>query len=183
MNIYIPVNLHTHITNRRTGTFTFLYKFLLNALPILIPAIKPRPFSLPFRRIDHSSPFVDDDLESGPTAEHPSTTLHVPIPTSKRKARLSLSASAQLTLIRKKARRWHAAFAGALAGGIAIIWEKRARRRVIAQQMFVRYVTSFFRKRETYIFFPSGLQGSYNAYTIKRNLHVPHGDVLVFSLA
>ena len=38
-------------------------------------------------------------------------------------------------------------------------------------------------ERETYTFFPRGLQGSYNAYTTKRNLHVPHGDVLVFSLA
>ena len=143
MNIYISANLRKHITSCRTGTFTFLYKFLLNALPILIPAIKPRPFAHPFQLLDHSSPFVDDDLESGPTAEHPSTTLHVPIPTSKRKARLSLSASAQLTLIRKKTRRWHAALAGALAGGIAIMWEKRARRRDIAQQLFVRYVISF----------------------------------------
>ena len=29
----------------------------------------------------------------------------------------------------------------------------------------------------------SGLQGSYNAFTTKRGLYVPHGDVLIFSLA
>ncbi|KAG6817252.1 hypothetical protein H0H93_007381, partial [Arthromyces matolae] len=28
-----------------------------------------------------------------------------------------------------------------------------------------------------------GLQGSYNAYSTKRNIHIPHGDVLVFALA
>lgn len=60
------------------------------------------------------------------------------IPLEKRKARLSLSKRAQLVLIRKQTRRWHAALAGAIAGGLAIIWEKRNRRGVIAQQMFVR---------------------------------------------
>jgi len=29
----------------------------------------------------------------------------------------------------------------------------------------------------------SGLQGSYNASTSKRNIRVPNGDVIVFSLA
>ena len=29
----------------------------------------------------------------------------------------------------------------------------------------------------------SGLQGSYNAFTTKRGLYVPHGDVIIFSLA
>ena len=35
---------------------------------------------------------------------------------------------------------------------------------------------------DTYCF-DSGLQGSYNAYSEKRGFHIPHGDVLVFSLA
>ncbi|GLB34301.1 putative peroxisome organization [Lyophyllum shimeji] len=147
------------------GTFTSVYKFLLNALPILIPALNP-PKVEP-RMISNGtssdSPFFDD-LEKGPTAEHPSTPLHVPL--ARRTARLSLSTSAQLLLIRKRTRRWHAALAGAIAGGLAIMWEKRSRRSVIAQQMFVR-----------------GLQGSYNAYTTKRNIRVPNGDVLVFALA
>jgi len=49
---------------------------------------------------------------------------------------------------------------------LAITWEKKGRKGIISQQMFVR-----------------GLQGSYNAFTTKRGLHVPHGDVLIFSLA
>ncbi|KAF8076912.1 hypothetical protein FPV67DRAFT_1618904 [Lyophyllum atratum] len=148
------------------GTFTSVYKFLLNALPILIPALNPPVEIHPRITIDgetSESPFFDD-LEHGPTSEHPLTTLRVPL--SKRTARLSLSTNAQLALIRKKTRRWHAALAGAIAGGLAIMWEKRGRRNVIAQQMFVR-----------------GLQGSYNAYTTKRGIRVPYGDVLVFALA
>ncbi|KAG6811590.1 hypothetical protein H0H92_006713 [Tricholoma furcatifolium] len=147
------------------GTFTSVYKFLLNALPLLIPAMnppKPKPL-LSLRDGSSESPFLSD-AEEGPTAEHPTTMLRVPL--AKRGARLSLSAGAQLALIRKKTRRWHAALAGAIAGGLAIMWEKRGRRGVIAQQLFVR-----------------GLQGSYNAYTTKRNIKVPNGDTLVFALA
>ncbi|KAF8885816.1 hypothetical protein BD779DRAFT_1442157 [Infundibulicybe gibba] len=115
------------------GTFTSVYKFLLNALPLLIPAINPAP-----------SPLLPARADPKP----------------------HLSAHAQLAMVRKRTRRWHAALAGLLAGGLAIGCEKRNRRGIIAQQMFVR-----------------GLQGSYNAYTTKRGIHVPHGDVLVFSLA
>lgn len=55
--------------------------------------------------------------------------------------------------------------AGALAGGIAITFEKKNRRLGVAQQMFVR-----------------GLQGSWNAYSTRRGFSFPHGDVAVFSL-
>lgn len=125
-----------------------MYKFLLNALPLLIPAIRPsRPRA--------ASTFAEDDdeddiaLESqskpahyayasyGPTASHPSNTLIVPL--SERRARLSLSAHAQLLLVRKRTRRWHAALAGAVAGGLAVMWETRGRRVTIAQQLFVRW--------------------------------------------
>jgi hypothetical protein len=41
-------------------------------------------------------------------------------------------------LIRKKTQRWHAALAGAIAGGLGIMLEKKARRVTIAQQLFVR---------------------------------------------
>lgn len=130
------------------GTFTSIYKFLLNALPIVIPSMNLG-----------QSAIEDEDLEQGSTLE---------VPLQKRRARLSLSARAQMqmSLIRKRTRRWHAALAGGIAGGLAIIWEKRNRRGVIGQQMFVR-----------------GLQGSYNAYTTSRNIRVPNGDVLVFALA
>lgn len=136
------------------GTFTGLYKFLINALPILFPSINPR-----------IEDFTKGEVVAdGPTLESPMKTMEVKL--SQRKARLSLSTHAQLLFLRKKTRRWHAALAGAIAGGLAIVLEKRSRRGTIAQQLFVR-----------------GLQGSYNSFTTKHNIHVPYGDVLVFSLA
>jgi hypothetical protein len=68
--------------------------------------------------------------------------------------------------VRKKTRRWHSVLAGAVAGAVAISFEKRSRQVVIAQQLFVR-----------------GLQGSYNAFSEKRGFRIPHGEVLVFALA
>lgn len=119
------------------GTFAALYKFLINALPILIPAIKPRPSTL-------SNPFEDDEDEEmalprtvSYPASGPATPHHLQ---RRRSARLSLSAAAHMVLVRKRTRRWHSALAGAIAGSLAILWEKRNRRGVIGQQMFVRYV-------------------------------------------
>ncbi|KAG2013120.1 integral membrane protein [Coprinopsis cinerea AmutBmut pab1-1] len=126
------------------GTFTSLYKFLINALPILIPAMNPS--------------------EKPPSIEIPIPSFSDP--SEEKKAKLSLSARAQLLMVRKRVRRWHAALAGTIAGGLAIMWEKQSRRGVISQQMFVR-----------------GLQGSYNAFAAARNLKIPHGDVIVFCLA
>ena len=57
-----------------------------------------------------------------------------------RHARLSMSAQAHQVWIRKKTRRWYSVLAGALAGGLAILCEKKGRRTGIAQQMFVRCV-------------------------------------------
>lgn len=159
------------------GTFVSVYKFLLNSMPLLIPSIRPPP-SRNLSTSQQTSVFAqegelsdlpeDIDLEAGisfPLRQN--TSLEVPSSgINKRVTRLSLSTNAQLILIRKKTRRWHAALAGAIAGGLAIMWEKKGRRGVIAQQMFVR-----------------GLQGSYNSFAEKRNIHVPHGAVLVFSVA
>lgn len=133
------------------GTFTSLYKFLINSLPILIPAINPRDVEC-------------CDLEASLAAGHPTSAVEFPFADCN--AHLALSKRAQEILVRKKTRKWHAALAGAVAGGLAIIWEARSRRGVIAQQMFVR-----------------GLQGSYNSFTTKRGIHVPYGDVIVFALA
>ena len=122
-------------THNPSGTFASMYKFLLNALPILIPAINP---SKSYFDTVSDSPFDTDDLEAGPTASRPSSTLEVPL--AKRMACLSLSMQAQMVFLRKRTRRWHAALAGALASGVAIMWEKSSRRGIIAQQLFVRWV-------------------------------------------
>ncbi|KIJ69733.1 hypothetical protein HYDPIDRAFT_142266 [Hydnomerulius pinastri MD-312] len=131
------------------GSFVTLYKAILNVLPILLPVrTKQSP----------PSPFDDSDEE-----ELDPTPLE--IPPSERQPRLSLSAHAHQQWVHKKTRRWHAVVAGAIAGGVAIMFEKRSRRVTIAQQMFVR-----------------GLQGSYNAFTSKHGFHLPNGEVLVFCL-
>ena len=157
-----------------------MYKFLLNALPILIPAMNP---SKSYLDSVSDSPFDPDDLEAGPTASHPGSTLEVPL--AKRTARLSLSTQAQLVFLRKRTRRWHAALAGALASGVAIMWEKRSRRSIIAQQLFVRWVHFSCNLKYWLLctIFHRGLQGSYNSYTTKRNIRVPHGEVIVFALS
>jgi hypothetical protein len=129
--VFSNIFIYNHII---LGTFASMYKFLLNALPILIPAMNPPK---PLLSAIPSSPFDEDgDLEAGPTASRPTSTLEVSL--AQRTARLSLSAQAQLAFLRKRTRRWHAALAGALASGVAIMWEKRSRRGTIAQQLFVR---------------------------------------------
>lgn len=122
LGAYCPHVVGLFLTRKLSGTFTSVYKFLINALPILIPALSHPQSST--REIVRGS-----DLEA---ARIPSTVVG---PANRR---LSLSARTQLILIRKKTRRWHAALAGAIAGSIAITLEKRSRRSLIAQQLFVR---------------------------------------------
>ncbi|KAL1746259.1 hypothetical protein HDZ31DRAFT_81373 [Schizophyllum fasciatum] len=140
------------------GTFVSVYKLLLNAIPIYIPAVNPRDL-----RYDswEAATFEDDQdkLEAG-------QLLRGIRRTATRQHRLSLSAHAQLVLTRKKTRRWHAAMAGAIAGGLAIMCENKKRRNVIAQQLFVR-----------------GLQGSYNSVSERTGFRIPHGEVILFSLS
>ncbi|KAJ7485672.1 hypothetical protein FB451DRAFT_1230689 [Mycena latifolia] len=138
------------------GTFAALYKFLINALPILIPAIHPTAHNLP-------SPFGEEAEDSDSSSDSGLTT---PVLPHRRSPRLSLSAHAQMALVRKRTRRWHSALAGAISGGLAILWEKRSRRAVIAQQVFVR-----------------GLQGTYNAQSERWGISIPYGAVIVFSLS
>lgn len=155
------------------GSFVAIYKFLLNALPILLPTSSlPRDslFHLP-KTPGAPSP----DLEGGHTAGLITDSSVTPGGTSAVKdegrssvaqpGKLSLQAQVHQIWIRKKTRRWQAVLAGAIAGGIAITFEKKNRRLGVAQQMFVR-----------------GLQGSWNAYSTRRGFTFPHGDVAVFSL-
>ncbi|KAG1771601.1 hypothetical protein EV702DRAFT_640426 [Suillus placidus] len=132
------------------GSFVTIYKATLNALPILLPVNECA--SLP-------SPFGDEDED----IEAPPMPSEVSL--SGRQPRLSLSAQAHQVWVRKKTRRWYSMFAGALAGGLAVMFEKRSRRVVIAQQLFVR-----------------GLQGSYNVFTSKHGFHLPNGEVLMFCI-
>ncbi|KAI0329609.1 hypothetical protein GY45DRAFT_1304427 [Cubamyces sp. BRFM 1775] len=153
------------------ASFVGLYKFLLNSLPILLPQPQPkdtthaRTRSL-FRaalpsgsgKAPTDSPFDDESVEEA--------ELGLPQRTrGSRHARLSVSAQAHQQWVRKRTRWWYSAFAGAAAGAIAIMFEKKSRRVGIAQQMFVR-----------------GLQGSFNAMSDKHGFKIPHGDVIVFTL-
>ncbi|GAW06050.1 hypothetical protein LENED_007943 [Lentinula edodes] len=109
------------------GSFVSIYKFLLNALPFLIPSIRAPSDEYP-------SAFDDDDE----TQTLPTTVFDITVPPSpddtktpimstqrRRMERFSLSTQAQRILIRKKTRRWHSALAGAVAGGLGVLWETR----------------------------------------------------------
>jgi hypothetical protein len=112
------------------GSFAALYKFILNALPILYPSpILDRPL-LPLNRIvspatEPPTPLIN--VESGGYLEQV---------VEKRSAHLTVRAQ----FVRKQTKRWHAAIAGFISGGVAVSFEAKARRLAIAQQLFVRYV-------------------------------------------
>lgn len=157
-----------------------LYKFLLNAFPILFPPNLPlsaqlsRLASLDFTSIRSpsyltslsypptptsnfnpnslpSSALDDDDDEDNETPSPSSSPLTIDSQRTRaraggtllahRRARLSTTAQMRQVWVRKKTRRWHAVVAGAIAGGLAILFErsKGGRRTVIAQQLFVRF--------------------------------------------
>ena len=107
--------------NPSLGSFVSLYKYILNALPLLYRPPVSRP------------PFIDDDEE---------IQLEPPRPAYKRVRELRLSASgrARQAWTKKRTKAWFSVIAGAIAGGIAIAFEKRSRRVAIGQQMFVRSV-------------------------------------------
>ncbi|KAI0638621.1 hypothetical protein C8Q77DRAFT_1091963 [Trametes polyzona] len=153
------------------GSFVGLYKFLLNALPILLPQPNPdqvthaRTRSL-FRASITGS--LEDTPKESPFEDEALEEIERAMPQRKkaaRHARLSMNAQAHQLWVRKRTRWWYSAFAGTVAGAIAIMFEKRSRRVGIAQQMFVR-----------------GLQGSFNAMSDKHGFKIPHGDVIVFTL-
>ncbi|CCL99910.1 uncharacterized protein FIBRA_01935 [Fibroporia radiculosa] len=163
------------------GSFVAVYKFILNALPVLLPhssppvrrssthhtrsrtllqaSLRPSAYASPF-----DSPFSGEELDESLSEDIEMATPEVL--RGSRHARLSMSAQAHQVWVWRRTRQWHAILAGALAGAIAIMFEKRGRRVAIAQQLFVR-----------------GLQGSCNALSSKHGFRIPHGDVLVFSLS
>jgi len=145
-----------------TGSFVALYRIILNALPLLFPANLPLRTNLQnlFARLfspeDESDiPFVDvSPSSSSETSPPQAQSLPYPLrisPGDRREARLSSSAQVHQSWVRKKTRRWHSVLAGAVAGAVAVSFEKRSRQTVIAQQLFVRYVLQA----------PPSIQGAY----------------------
>lgn len=111
--------------NRRPmpGSFVSLYKYIVNALPLLYQPIESQPF------VDDD----DEDVELGPPR---------PVGKRVRKFRLSAGGRARHEWTRKRTRAWFSIVAGAFAGGVAIMFERQSRRTVLGQQMFVRSVKS-----------------------------------------
>ncbi|KAF7791769.1 hypothetical protein EIP86_002793 [Pleurotus ostreatoroseus] len=147
--------------------------FILNSLPLILPrpALPPpdrahsrsrSKFRQQHKHKLQLSAIQDDDALAEDDADVEAARGRL---LQERKARLSISAQAHQVWVRKKTRRWYSVVAGALAGGLAILCEKEGRRTGIAQQMFVR-----------------GLQGSYNAFSDKHGIRIPHGEAIVFSL-
>ena len=129
------------------GTFVALYKLILNALPILLPQPQPKTSTHTHERslfrqsVKRSAGLLsaDSPLDEDASSFDEEHELAMPDRSrSPRRARLSASAQAHQVWVRKRTRWWYSAFAGAAAGGLAILCEKRSRRAGIAQQMFVR---------------------------------------------
>lgn len=129
------------------GSFVGLYKLILNALPLVLPS--PRPPVIPrsisrsrskFRSDHRHRLHLSEDNDAALVLEEDEDADVEPRGRflSDRRGRLSISAQAHQMWVRKKTRRWYSVAAGALAGGLAILWEKEGRRVGIAQQMFVR---------------------------------------------
>ena len=126
-----------------------LYRIILNALPILLPAnltLRKNVRNL-FADLFSTQDEQDEQDDDSPASSlavsplpRPSLQFHIS-PGDRREARLSSSAQVHQIWVRKKTRRWHSVLAGAIAGVIAISFDKRSRRNVIAQQLFVRYVS------------------------------------------
>ena len=126
-----------------------LYRVILNALPVLFPAnltlrdnLRNLFASLFSTQDEQDDDFVPDNSPHSSPAPSPPRRPQLNIsPRDRREARLSSSAQVHQIWVRRKTRRWHAVLAGAIAGVIAISFEKRSRRNVIAQQLFVRFVS------------------------------------------
>ena len=125
------------------GCFVAIYRILLNAFPLLFPTNVPISLSLRklTKKLFSSSDFDDSAIDelSRLSDESDSPITITPI-TKKREARLSFVAQAHQSWLRRRSARWHSIVAGAIAGGVAISLENRSRRKVIAQQLFVRQV-------------------------------------------
>ena len=123
------------------GCFVAIYRILLNSFPLLFPADVPLSLNLRnlTKRLFPSSDFDNSAVDESSPLEYDSP---IDITPAKKKGavRLSFVAQAHQTWLRRRSARWHSVVAGAVAGGIAITLENPSRRKVIAQQLFVRQV-------------------------------------------
>ncbi|KAF8602661.1 hypothetical protein BDV93DRAFT_557422 [Ceratobasidium sp. AG-I] len=149
------------------GSFVAVYKLLINALPLIpneqLPTFlqynPPRP-----------SPIDPESGRSSPGGQNAPLYMK----SKEERAHTSQEVEGQRereekppsrdVFVRKPVARWHALVAGGIAG-LAVAFETSERRLTIAQQLFVR-----------------GLQGSYNHWSKRLGIHIPFGDVMVFSL-
>ncbi|CAE6521071.1 unnamed protein product [Rhizoctonia solani] len=138
------------------GTFVAVYKFFVNALPLIPNAKLPTI-------LQYTPPVAQSETEAG------NQSLEGPLYMKKKEKQTADEATdakppSKDVFVRKPVARWHALVAGALAG-LAVAFETPDRRLTIAQQIFVR-----------------GLQGSYNYWSKRFGIRIPLGDVMVFSL-
>ncbi|EED82868.1 predicted protein [Postia placenta Mad-698-R] len=124
------------------GSFVTIYKFILNALPILPQPPTRRASSLGrrSRSLLRSAPPPDSPFTDASDEDDDIEMARPEVRRGSRHARLSISAQAHQTWARKRTRRWYAVLAGTVAGGVSILFERRERRVGIAQQMFVSTV-------------------------------------------
>ncbi len=138
-----PTHLGDGLTKyARTGSFVALYRILLNAFSL--PFLSNVPFRLNMCGLTEQSESLSPSQVNGPATcdSEPDPPRDNPLVDSEKgTARLSSAAKAHQTWLRKRSARWHSIVAGAVAGGVAISFESLSRRKVIAQQLFVRRVT------------------------------------------
>ncbi|CAG8629902.1 11661_t:CDS:2, partial [Acaulospora colombiana] len=121
------------------GTFVTLYKLLLNTLPLFSSHLSD--FSPPLLPWGAQTPVTPAGYDSDPnwslltpSNEKGPIKFNLGDDTEDRPGEPQIDPSnikaTHEIWIRKKGRRWHAALAGTIAGGLAVLWEKRERRLV-----------------------------------------------------
>ncbi|KAG8946878.1 hypothetical protein FRC04_011305 [Tulasnella sp. 424] len=170
------------------GIFATLYKFILNSLPIIVQRwthLRQTGFRTP-PETTHGEADLEANEDDSPLEMKSrraklssqlgklastlldSATLSPSTAPPQQPPHLSSSTQASIQLAREKGFKfdaWHAALAGSIAAGVAILFERPKNRTAVGQQMFVR-----------------GLQGLYNAWSRKTGIVIPYGSVIVFWL-
>jgi hypothetical protein len=164
------------------ASFAFIYKFVLNSLPLLSIHEQLAILQLPSRTVRLHP--VDEEWPQLPSQKmtiSPDGYHASPAPQELDGVATHPTAAAEKVFSRLNVSRWHAAAAGALAG-LSILWEKKSRRMMISQQLFVRYGFASVCRQSSHPVFPSGLQGTWNAWNPRWGVHVPYGSTIIFGL-